>query len=197
MNNSQVKNKMIVMAGPSGAGKTTLCRHIQQIFPVLTFSVSATTRLARKGETDGKDYYFLSQSDFEEKMKQEEFLEYEEVFKGRFYGTLKTELKRIWNENKIPLLDVDVNGALRIKKTDTGKTAKFIFVYPGSREILKERLLKRGTESLEAIEERLNRSDKELENVNEFDFVLKNDDLQRAQMELVEEIRNYLRVQTW
>jgi guanylate kinase len=111
-----IQNKIIVITAPSGSGKTSITRHLMQTFPQLSFSISAATRKARGSEENGKDYYFISEADFKQKIQHNEFAEWEMVYEGKYYGTLKSELQRIWDEQKIPVLDIDVKGAIHVKQ---------------------------------------------------------------------------------
>ncbi|PWJ36063.1 guanylate kinase [Sediminitomix flava] len=171
--------KIIIFSAPSGAGKTTIVRHLLGKDERLTFSVSATTRQPRPNEVDGKDYYFLSVSDFENKIKNEEFAEYEQVYEGLFYGTLKAEIERIWSLGKHVVLDVDVKGGISIKKIYKEK-ALAIFVMPPSVDCLLERLIGRNTETEESIKMRTEKAEYELSFENEFDVSVINDKLEKA-----------------
>lgn len=168
------KIKIIAVSGPSGSGKTTIAKAMLERFEKLSFSVSATTRPIRENETDGKDYYFLGQDEFSEQLKKNELIEFQEVYPGLLYGTLKSEISRISREKKTALLDVDVKGALNIKKI-YGLKAFIIFVHPGSIEILKNRLKKRKSEDALSLEARLKRSALEFSYANEFDSIVMND----------------------
>ena len=171
--------KLILFCGPSGSGKTTLTKHLLEHFPRLRFSVSATTRARRANETDGKDYYFLSVPDFKKKIAADEFVEWEEVYKDLFYGTLKSEVQRIWNENKAVVFDVDVEGGLNIKKI-YGSKLLAVFVKPLSVEVLRKRLTDRNTESAESLATRIKKAELELTYEDKFDHVIVNDTLEHA-----------------
>ncbi|MEX0812562.1 MAG: guanylate kinase [Chitinophagales bacterium] len=171
--------KLLVFTAPSGAGKTTIVRHLLEKFSKLEFSVSATTRAQRPHETDGKDYYFLSEENFKKKIEQDAFLEWEEVYKGSIYGTLHSEIERISSEGKIAVFDIDVKGALNIKQ-QYGNEAFTIFVKPPSLEVLIERLSKRGTEDETAFQKRVDRMKYEMSCEKKFDFILLNDELPLA-----------------
>lgn len=171
--------KIIVFCGPSGAGKTTITQDVLASFSQFQLSISATTRKPRVNEVHGKEYYFLSVKSFKEQIANGSFLEYEEVYEGCYYGTLNAELQRIWQLNEIPILDLDVKGAARLKAMYP-HTGLFVFVHPGSIEELKNRLLKRGTETEESLKTRLSRATFELEYADKFDFVLVNQDLDLA-----------------
>ncbi len=171
--------KLIIFTAPSGAGKTTIVRHLLKNFDELAFSVSATTRKKRKHETDKKDYYFLSKKEFKAKIKADEFLEYEEVYDDQFYGTLKSEIERLWKLNKHIIFDIDVKGAINIKKYYKD-VALAVFVKPPSAEVLLSRLKKRKTETEKSLKKRITRAKIELTYEDKFDTVLLNDDLEIA-----------------
>ncbi len=174
-----MEGKLIIISAPSGAGKTTLVRHLLQQEFDLGFSVSATSRQPRPGETDGKDYHFISENEFRQKIENDEFLEWEEVYRGIFYGTLKSEVARIRETGKNVIFDVDVVGGVNIKKY-YGKDALAIFIEPPSLEELKSRLTKRSTETEEKIGVRIAKAEKELEFANRFDVVIVNEKLPDA-----------------
>lgn len=186
-------HRIIIVTAPSGSGKTTLVKSLLKRIPELAFSVSACTRRPRNGELDGLDYHFLSLSDFKNKIEEGEFLEWEMVYPGKYYGTLKSELDRIWNHNQFPLVDIDVQGALRVKNQFRGESLS-IFIKAPSVEILKQRLLSRGTETEESLLERLKKAETELSFSSEFDCVLVNDDLENAKKELFEKVSAFLRI---
>ena len=169
----------ILFSAPSGSGKTTIIKRLMQYFDCFEFSISATSRMPRTGERDGVDYYFLTPEAFDEKVRQDAFLEWEEVYAGTRYGTLKSEIDRICNMGKVVIFDVDVNGGINIKKY-YGDDALAIFVMPPSIEVLEQRLRQRGTESEESILKRLGRSANELKEAPKFDVTIVNDDLDRA-----------------
>ena len=174
-----MEGKLVIFTAPSGAGKTTLVRHLLEYREDLEFSVSAATRPRRYNEKDGKDYYFITPEKFQEKIKQGEFVEWEEVYTNNFYGTLKSEIDRIWQKGKHVIFDIDVQGALRIKKK-YGDKALGIFVKPPSPEILFKRLKDRATEDDKSLEERITKAKTELEFENRFDVIIINDDLRVA-----------------
>lgn len=167
-------NKLIIFSAPSGSGKTTVVQHLLKQFPELAFSISVTTRHKRPNEIDGKDYYFYSENEFLHSIKNEDFLEYEEVYKGLFYGTLKSEVERLWSEGKTVIFDVDVVGGLNIKK-HYGDQALAVFLRPPSVEILMERLTKRETEVEHQLQERIAKAKSELKFEQQFDEVIVND----------------------
>jgi guanylate kinase len=183
--------KAILFSAPSGSGKTTIIREILKRFDCFEFSISATSRLARQGEQDGVDYYFLTPEEFERRVEEGQFLEWEEVYAGTRYGTLKSEIDRIWDNGHVIIFDVDVNGGMNIKKY-FGSEALALFVMPPSIEVLEMRLRNRGTESEEAITKRLARSAAELKMAEQLDVTIVNDDLSRAVDETQRVINNYL-----
>ena len=172
-------NKVVIFCAPSGSGKTTIVKHLLQVNPHLSFSVSACTRSKRANEEHGKDYYFLSHEEFKTRVDNHEFLEYEEVYGGNFYGTLKSEIDRIWAAGKAVIFDVDVVGGLNIKKY-FGDKALAIFVKPPSVEVLEERLRYRSTETEETIRTRVNKAVSELGFESKFEVVLLNEHLPTA-----------------
>jgi guanylate kinase len=182
--------KIIVLTAPSGAGKTTIARRVMQDLPQLSFSVSATTRDARPGETHGEDYFFLSDDEFEAFVDEGEVLEYEEVYPGQYYGTLKSEVADK-AENGGVLLDIDVRGAQSVKNAFDGD-AFVIFIAPPSMDELRRRLQERGTETNRAMQERLERAEMEMDQADTFDAVVVNDVLDRAVQETLQEIRQFL-----
>ncbi len=178
--NNTKQGKLIVFSAPSGSGKTTIVRHLLGIEDLnLEFSISATSREKRGTEVDGKDYYFLSAEAFKSKIKNEEFLEWEEVYRDNFYGTLKTEVERIWALGKHVIFDIDVSGGLRIKRKFPKQTLA-IFVKPPSIDELKIRLKKRQTESEEKISMRVAKASAELATAPLFDEIVVNDNLENA-----------------
>lgn len=181
---------LFVFAAPSGTGKTSIYREILNENPEIEFSVSATTRKKREGEVDGKDYFYLEKEDFERRVENGEFVEYEKIFDDNFYGTLKSYIDGKISEGKDVIFDLDVKGAISIKRIYKDK-AVLIFIKPPNKEVIKQRLLKRGTESAEVIEKRLARFDFEMEKINEFNYVVVNDDLNKAIKEVQEIINKY------
>lgn len=181
---------LFVFAAPSGTGKTSIYKEILNDNPDIEFSVSATTRKKREGEKEGIDYFFLDKEDFEKRIERGEFVEYEKIFDDNFYGTLKSYIDGKISEGKDVIFDLDVKGAISIKRIYKEK-AMLIFIKPPNKEVIKQRLLKRGTESLETIEKRLARFDFEMEKINEFNYVVVNDDLKKAIKEVQEIINKY------
>ena len=167
--------KLIIFSAPSGSGKTTVVQHLLKVMAErISFSVSATTRKKRPNETDGLDYYFLTEDDFRQKLNNSEFLEHEEVYNGLFYGTLYSEVERIWKQNKAVVFDVDVKGGINIKK-QYGEKALSVFLRPPSIEILMDRLRKRDTEVEHQLQERIDKANYELKFEDQFDIVIVND----------------------
>lgn len=172
--------KALIFSAPSGSGKTTIVRHLIKHNPDLGFSISASTRDKRgRTEVDGKDYYFLTPEEFKRKIDNDEFIEWEEVYEGNFYGTLKSEIERIWGEGRNVIFDVDVRGGLSLKKY-FGNNGLAIFVRVSSLEILKTRLKDRDTETEESLSRRLFKAKFESTFQNQFDIILDNDDLDTA-----------------
>lgn len=172
-------NKILIITAPSGAGKTSITKYLMKKFPVLTFSVSAATRQARGTERDGVDYYFISGEEFKNKIQNNEFVEWEMVYEGKYYGTLKAELQRIWQEGKIPVLDIDVKGAIHVQQQFNEGTLS-LFIEPPSVNDLKMRLEGRGTESEESLAARVNKASYELSFKEHFDKTVVNADLDAA-----------------
>lgn len=172
--------KLIIFSAPSGAGKTTIVRHLlEKHGDKLAFSISATTRTSRGNEEDGKDYYFVSTEEFLHRVANHQFIEFEEVYAGTYYGTLRSELDRIWAEGKNVVFDIDVVGGLRLKSKFPDQ-ALSIFVNPPSLDVLKQRLSGRGTDSEEKLQERFAKAEHELSFADKFDVVLNNFDLETA-----------------
>ena len=176
---SEALHKVIILTAPSGAGKTSIAAYLLKQMPQLSFSVSATTRAPRGNEKQGVEYHFISLAQFEGHIYQNDFLEYEMVYEGVYYGTLQSELTRIWNLGKIPVLDIDVKGAIRVQK-QIGANCLSIFIMPPSIEILKERLENRNTETAESLEMRLDKAAYEISFSNQFNAIIQNNDLALA-----------------
>lgn len=174
-----MENKVMVFSAPSGAGKTTIVTHLLKAFNKLEFSVSATSRAPRGQEVDGKDYYFLSVKEFKKRIKNNEFVEYEEVYPGSFYGTLKSEVERIWAKGNVIMFDVDVKGGVSIKRI-FGEKAFTVFIMPPSLEVMEQRLRARGTDSEDAIKTRVAKAAEEMTYAAKFDAVLVNDVLEES-----------------
>lgn len=172
--------KLIIFSAPSGAGKTTIVHHILNKFSdQLEFSISACTRIKRQNEIDGRDYHFMTIEDFKSKIKKNEFVEWEEVYTGQFYGTLKSEIDRIWNSGKQVIFDLDVQGGLNLKHK-FGRQSFAIFVMPPSIEVLELRLKQRQTETTESIAKRIAKAKEEIKVADQFDKILVNENLEKA-----------------
>ncbi|TBN03213.1 guanylate kinase [Hyunsoonleella flava] len=192
MTKEKKQGKLIVFSAPSGSGKTTIVRHLLDIEDLnLEFSISATSRDKRGTEIDGKDYYFLSAKEFKTKIKNNEFLEWEEVYRDNFYGTLKTEVERIWAEGKNVIFDIDVSGGLRIKRKFPEETLA-VFVKPPSIDELKIRLKKRKTENEDKINMRVAKASAELATAPLFDTIIVNDNLESALKEAEEKVSKFI-----
>lgn len=186
------ENKIIIIAAPSGAGKTSITKHLLKTFPdQLAFSISAATREKRVYEKDGVDYYFMSVDEFKKKIQGNEFVEWEMVYEGKYYGTLKNEMHRIWKQGKTPLLDIDVQGALHVQQQYPEHSLS-LFIDPPSVDELKRRLSSRGTESPESLAIRINKASYELTFKDQFNKVVVNDDLKRACKEAEEIVSEFL-----
>lgn len=173
-----MEGKLIIFSAPSGSGKTTIVRHLLAQHPdKIAFSISASTRAPRGNEVDGKDYHFISKEEFLHRIANEQFVEFEEVYSGTFYGTLRSELDRIWAEGKHVVFDIDVVGGLRLKRK-FGDRALAVFVNPPSLDVLKSRLRNRGTDSEAMLQERMEKARKELSYADQFDVVLNNNELE-------------------
>jgi guanylate kinase len=185
------QKKIIIITAPSGSGKTTLVKRLLAANPALAFSISACTRAPRTGELDGRDYYFLTEPEFKQRIDEDAFVEWEMVYTGKYYGTLKEELSRIWAEGRTPLVDIDVKGALAIQE-QFPENSLSIFIKAPSLEVLRERLIMRGTESPQMLEERLAKAEYELMDAGEFNLVIVNDDLVQATHELVQATNGFI-----
>lgn len=189
--NPNYQHKLILFCGPSGSGKTTIIHHLLKKFPMMRFSVSATTRLKRENETDGIDYHFLSPEEFRTKIANNEFLEWEEVYKDRYYGSLKSEVDRILNEGNVVLFDIDVVGGLNIRK-NYGRQLLDVFVMPPSVDELHKRLVARATEDEESLRKRLDKAEEEMHAAFQFNHVIVNIDLQKAIQEAEDKVLAFL-----
>jgi len=184
-------NKIILITAPSGSGKTSIVNHLMKKFPQLAFSVSATTRAPRDNEKNGRDYYFISEKEFREKIHNKEFLEWEMVYEGKYYGTLKSDIERIWKENKVPVLDIDVQGAIHVQQQYPVNTIA-VFIQAPSAEELKRRLKLRGSETEESLQARLNKSTYEMSFKKHFENIITNEDFKAACQEADKIIGDFL-----
>ena len=185
------QGKLIIFSAPSGSGKTTIVRQLLQLFPQFEFSISATSRAPRGQEQNGVDYFFLTNEEFRQKVAEEAFGEGEEDYNGTCYGTLKSEMQRIWQKGNVIIFDVDVMGGINLKRI-FGEQACSIFIMPPSIEELRNRLVGRGTDSAETIEKRVAKADFEISKAPEFDHVVINDKLEEAVKQAEQIINNFL-----
>ena len=185
-----MNKKVIIFSAPSGAGKSTVVGHLLKTFPFLEFSISATSRSPRGSEKDGVEYYFFSEQQFRDLIARDAFVEYEEVYPGSFYGTLRSEVERIWAKGHVILFDIDVKGGVNLKRI-FGDNALSVFVRPPSVEELRRRLVGRGTDSPEAIEKRVAKAREELEYESRFDRVLENDRLEKTLAEAEDIVKTF------
>lgn len=187
----QASGKLIIFSAPSGSGKTTIVKELLKLFPQFEFSISATSRQPRGTEQNGVDYFFLSPEEFQKRVQADEFVEWEEVYNGTCYGTLKSEMQRIWDKGNVIIFDVDVMGGINLKRI-FGDCACSIFIMPPSIEALRERLIGRATDSMETIEKRVAKAGFEISKSDEFDHVIVNDVLADAIAETRDVIKNFL-----
>lgn len=185
--------KIIIITAPSGSGKTTLVRRLLAAYPKLAFSISACTRNPRPGEQHGKDYYFYPENEFKRLIDEDAFVEWEMVYTGKYYGTLKSEVQRIWQNDQFPLVDIDVQGALAIQKKYP-ESSLSLFIEAPSLEVLRQRLIARGTETAQTLEERIEKAKDELTYAPQFDRIIINEDLEVATRELVKVVEDFLAV---
>ncbi len=171
--------KIIIITAPSGAGKTSITRFLLQKYPQLAFSISAATRSPRGREENGKDYYFMSVEEFRHHIQQNDFVEWEMVYEGKYYGTLKNELDRIWNKGQTPMLDIDVKGAIHVQQQYPDQTLS-LFIEPPSVDELRKRLFGRGTETDESLQARINKAGYEISFKHHFDHIIVNENLEKA-----------------
>ena len=184
--------KAVIISAPSGAGKTTLIKKLTKAKLPLLFSVSACNRKPREGEENKKDYYFLSTKEFKEKIKAQDFIEWEEVYDGNFYGTLKKEINRIWKEKKHVVFDVDVIGGISLKEYFKENSIS-IFIKPPSIDVLEERLKKRKTDGTESIKNRLEKSFEEMKSIDKFDKIIVNEKLNVSSKNIIETVKKFLK----
>ncbi len=187
----EANHKIIIITAPSGAGKTSITHYLLNKYPKLSFSISAATRELRGNEKNGVDYYFMPVKDFRQKIVEDAFVEWEIVYEGKYYGTLKSELERIWNEGKIPVLDIDVKGAIHVQQQFAGDCLS-IFIEPPSVEELKRRLESRGTETPESLLTRVNKASYEISFNHHFTKTIINDQLDRACAETDAVVKEFL-----
>jgi guanylate kinase len=193
MNSSNdFQGKAVIISAPSGSGKTTLVNKLLKAKLPLLFSISACSRAPREGEEDKKDYYFLSIEEFKEKIKAQDFIEWEEVYQGNFYGTLKKEIERIWKEKKHVVFDVDVVGGISLKEYFKENSIS-IFIKPPSMEVLSERLKKRNADDRKAIKNRLEKSFEEMKSIDKFDKIIVNDELSISSKNIIETVKKFLK----
>jgi guanylate kinase len=186
-----MKRKAIIVSAPSGAGKTTIVKNLLSVFPELEFSISACSRVKRESEVNGKDYYFITADQFRTKISNDEFIEWQEVYPGSYYGTLRSEIDRIWSQGKTPIFDVDVLGAINLKMY-FGEAAIAIFIQPPSLQELENRLRHRGTESEENLQTRLKKGEKEMTFADKFDYIVVNDEISTASTKATNLIKTFL-----
>lgn len=186
--------KLIIITAPSGSGKSTIVNFLMKEIPSLAFSVSACTRKPREGEVHGVNYYFLSVEEFQQHIANNDFAEYEMVYEGKYYGTLRSELGRMWNDDKVPVVDIDVHGALRLKR-EYSQHALSLFIKAPSIAELENRLRRRGTETEHSLKERLDKASEELSYANQFDHIVVNDELDKACQQAKDLILHFLSLQ--
>jgi guanylate kinase len=185
------QNKIIILTAPSGAGKTSITHFLLKEFPQLAFSISVATRKRRENEVEGKDYYFMTEEEFHKKNKNNEFVEWEMVYEGKIYGTLKSELERIWNNQQVPVLDIDVKGAIHVQEQYPGTTLS-IFIDPPSVDELRRRLSSRGTETEESLQTRINKASYEISFKHHFSKIILNDNFPKACAQAKEAVQQFL-----
>lgn len=185
-------NKVIIFSAPSGSGKTTLVKYCLETFPQLQFSISCTTRALRGTEINGTDYYFISPEEFRQKISEDLFVEFEEVYEDKYYGTLKSEVERIWESGKTVIFDVDVKGGISLKKY-FGDQALSVFIMPPSVAELELRLIARGTDDLETIQTRVQKASQEITFKDEFDEIVVNNELDHAKITIKTMVENFLK----
>lgn len=187
----ETNQKVIIFSAPSGSGKSTIIGHLLKRIPNMEFSISATSRKPRPGEENGREYYFLSHDEFKQKVAEDKFVEWVEVYQGTCYGTLKSEIERIWQKGNVVIFDVDVLGGVSLKKI-FGDKALSVFIQPPSIDVLEQRLRNRNTETEESLRKRIERAEMELQYSNQLDVVVVNDDLETAINETETIVNNFL-----
>ncbi len=187
-----IQEKVVIFSAPSGAGKTTIVHALLDELPELSFSISACSRSPRPNEVDGKDYFFIGLDSFKSYIEQEAFVEWEEVYKDHFYGTLRSELTRIWSDSKVVIFDVDVQGGIKLKRKFRD-AALSVFVMPPSIEVLEDRLRKRSTETEDKLKQRIEKAEAEMKLASEFDVILENRELEKAIEEASGLIQHFIR----
>lgn len=188
---ANANHKIIIITAPSGAGKTSITKYLLQKYPFLKFSISAATRQPRGEEKNGVDYYFIPETDFKQRIENNEFVEWEMVYEGKYYGTLKRELSRIWDDNHFPILDIDVKGAIHVQQQYATQTLS-IFIKPPSVGELKKRLESRGTETEESINTRVSKAEYEMSFAKHFNVIVVNDDLEDACKKVEQAVKTFL-----
>lgn len=186
-----MEGKLLIFSAPSGAGKSTIVQHLMQQNLGLEFSISATSRKPREGESDGREYHFITSDEFRRRIKEDEFIEWEEVYPDQYYGTLFSEVDRIWKRGDHAIFDIDVEGGMSLKKL-YGEKACAIFIQPPSLELLEQRLRSRGTDDEESLRKRLDKARHELEYASRFDHIVVNDSLDQALAETEKIVREFL-----
>lgn len=186
-----MNGKLLIFSAPSGSGKTTIVKHLLKTNPKLEFSISACSRPMRNNEVNGRDYHFLTPEEFRRKIDENQFIEWEEVYPGSYYGTLKSELERIWSKGNHVVFDVDVKGGLNLKKIFS-KQALAIFIMPPSIEILEQRLVARGTETVETIAKRVGKAAEEIAHASQFDLTIVNENLESTFLEAEYAVNNFI-----
>ncbi len=191
MSMNRFADKILIITAPSGAGKTSVTSYLLEKFPQLAFSVSAATRQPRENEQNGVDYYFMSLDDFKRKIQDNDFIEWEMVYEGKYYGTLRSEMDRIWQADRLPVLDIDVKGAIHVQQQFPRKTLS-IFIEPPSIGELRRRLEARGTETADSLQDRINKAAYEISFKHSFSHTIINDDLEKARQEAGEMVAEFI-----
>ena len=195
MTDNDNTGKLIIVSAPSGSGKTSIVKYLIENQPDIEFSISATSRNPRSGEKDGVDYYFMTTDEFRNKIETNQFVEWEEVYNGTYYGTLRSEIYRIWNNGKHIIFDVDVKGGLNLK-SEFGSRAISLYIKPPGINELRQRLIKRGTDNIEEINRRIDKAEHEMAEAINFDEVIINDNLDEACREALNVCRDFINNET-